>query len=609
MSTPQVNTELVKEAKKKFEAAKKATASAVKSAQATQIVKTGYASLDNFMASQADSLILAATSAKLEENAARIGVKVAQQGGKTNPEDLKVLKEIRKDIALVAKYAEIEARDNTIVDKNEQEDLARSTADASDRQVKLLAEIEAETDPEESDRLNKMLAAVNEQLEENNKKSKKFESLKQGGIKGVAANLVNKAKNGALDMIKGGLPMAGDLIDLYQENKQDSRTNRMNGKEGKSYTGALLDTIDSNTGGNLAAFRGEKSPAIAVPASLAGTVAVPASSAEQAMPTAVPSATISPDIIAGITEALEGATAELKDMVDRGELDQSVMEEIKSAMYEVATNTEEIEKAIRETAEKTSEKLSESSSVEQTITSRQKPTKNARQEKKASKKAAAQVSRGAKATLGPVASAIPSPAPTTEASSSIMGGVMELASTAIETAGAVAVAKKIGMKALRFAGPAGAVLGAGAAGYAAGTALYENSETVRNGAGGIMEGLLGHIDTPEELEAKRIASPEYKASQERSVRKKAERAEKEKQAKLEPTDPANSTAAEIINREAEASKAAAAKQNTTAQTTPQPAPIVNVSPTPVTVIGPATSVNPDRTINAMNGRTALSGRV
>ena len=76
---------------------------------------------------------------------------------------------------------------------------------------------------------------------------------------------------------------------------------------------------------------------------------------------------------------------------------------------------------------------------------------------------------------------------------------------------------------------------AGALGYGAGTLLYNNSETVRDAAGSAMEGIFGHIKTPDEMEKERQASPEYQASMARIAKVKADRARAAEVAKVEPT--------------------------------------------------------------------------
>ena len=53
--------------------------------------------------------------------------------------------------------------------------------------------------------------------------------------------------------------------------------------------------------------------------------------------------------------------------------------------------------------------------------------------------------------------------------------------------------------------PVTKVIAAGAAGYAAGTMLYDNSEAVRNVGDSAMEAVFGHIETTEEMETKRKA--------------------------------------------------------------------------------------------------------
>ena len=97
-----------------------------------------------------------------------------------------------------------------------------------------------------------------------------------------------------------------------------------------------------------------------------------------------------------------------------------------------------------------------------------------------------------------------------------------------------------GMVMRGLASPVGLVAGAGVAGYAAGTALYNNSETVREGAGSVMENIFGKTETIEELETKRKENPEYKTQMKAALERREARLEKVQKGQSNVTVPITS---------------------------------------------------------------------
>jgi hypothetical protein len=107
-------------------------------------------------------------------------------------------------------------------------------------------------------------------------------------------------------------------------------------------------------------------------------------------------------------------------------------------------------------------------------------------------------------------------------------------------------------------GKASPLIAAGAAGIAVGTALYENSETVRDASGSVMESMFGHIDTAKEADEKYKNSPEGKAQIEQLKKNKADRlAYKDAAATVAKEDKADKRLSTAINLNAAAPSASA----------------------------------------------------
>jgi hypothetical protein len=86
----------------------------------------------------------------------------------------------------------------------------------------------------------------------------------------------------------------------------------------------------------------------------------------------------------------------------------------------------------------------------------------------------------------------------------------EASSSILDKASDILVGGGIIATITKLLNPVTKVVAAGAAGYAAGTALYDNSETVRNIGDSAMEAIFGHIDTTAEMDEKRTQSAPVK---------------------------------------------------------------------------------------------------
>lgn len=352
-----------KEAAKQVEAADKNIAAIKKRITGTQ---GQYSSpeISKIMDVQVTALALDLKAAEKEKQAASIRKEAAKAGFLTKEQE-ESLHFISYEIKKLKKEKDNlkSEKDNVLVSAKEIEEALKDNRRLVELQQQHQAELNDELRKDSGDRDSQKIVNLEKALEETRRgiktsegKFREFERRQSGGVTGVVSQGAVNAKSIGKDLLGQIAPGLAFAIEGITELRDYNKKQRQEGKEEVSVVSLLKNKVDEITGGMASAITGiNKGTTVEIPEIVEQKPkATPEpKKTEKSNKPKVEQSTSKPveipnDIAIAIDAATTTAIKDLELAAKMGKITQEELSEIKIGIHQVVSNTDEIEKAIKE---------------------------------------------------------------------------------------------------------------------------------------------------------------------------------------------------------------------------------------------------------------------